>query len=136
MADLHVDLYYCRADLADPEAIGKLVGQVASTLNMQVLDGPRSMYYNGGAKPEDHGVTAFAVIAESHIAIHTFAARGFVQASISSCRALDHVAIIDLLQAALKAPTYRAWPLDRGLDHAIRNDLANVQTVANGHREG
>ena len=58
-------------------------------LDMNIILPPQVMYYDGGEIPEDNGVSGFVIIAESHIAVHTFAAKRFFTLDIFSCKPFE-----------------------------------------------
>ena len=56
-----------------------------SAIGMTKIAEPQTVIYHG-KKQEDWGVTGFVLIAESHIAIHTYPQRGIVWADVFSCK--------------------------------------------------
>lgn len=62
-----------------------------------------------------HGVSGVIVIAESHVAIHTWPEHGYAAVDIFSCGSkLDHAVIRDCIQANLKAANVESRELSRG----------------------
>jgi S-adenosylmethionine decarboxylase len=62
-----------------------------------------------------HGVTGVIVIAESHVAIHTWPERGYAAVDIFSCGPkLDHASIREAIQAQLGAARVETRQLTRG----------------------
>lgn len=62
-----------------------------------------------------HGVSGVIVIAESHVAIHTWPEHAFAAVDIFSCsETLDHGAIARAVQTALGASGVDARTIDRG----------------------
>jgi S-adenosylmethionine decarboxylase proenzyme len=62
-----------------------------------------------------HGVSGVVVIAESHVAIHTWPERGYAAVDIFSCGStLDHAAIRDHIRSGLHANTVECRELTRG----------------------
>ncbi len=62
-----------------------------------------------------HGVTGVVVIAESHVAIHTWPEHDYAAVDIFSCGSkLDHAAIRDCIQAGLHAGRVESRELTRG----------------------
>ena len=51
---------------------------------------PPEVHTYRGSKPEDWGVSGFVLIAESHISIHTFPHRQYVNIDIFSCKSFDY----------------------------------------------
>ncbi len=62
-----------------------------------------------------HGVSGVVVIAESHVAIHTWPEHGYAAVDIFSCgTTLDHDAIREWIRAGLGAATLETRELARG----------------------
>ena len=62
-----------------------------------------------------HGVSGVVVIAESHVAVHTWPEHGYAAVDIFSCGAtLDHAAIRDWIRAGLRAGRVESRELTRG----------------------
>ena len=62
-----------------------------------------------------HGVSGVVVIAESHVAIHTWPEHGYAAVDIFSCGIkLDHFAIREWIRAGLHAETVESRELARG----------------------
>ncbi len=62
-----------------------------------------------------HGVSGVVVIAESHVAIHTWPEHAYAAVDIFSCGTkLDHPAIRDWLQAGLRSTHLETRELTRG----------------------
>jgi len=66
----------------------------------------------------DGGVTAVAVLAESHISIHTWPERGYAALDIFMCGACDPLACLPTLTAAFRPQCVALTSLTRGLDMA------------------
>jgi S-adenosylmethionine decarboxylase proenzyme len=62
-----------------------------------------------------HGVSGIIVIAESHVAIHTWPEHGFAAVDIFSCGTkLNHAAIRDWVATEMRAATVECRELTRG----------------------
>jgi S-adenosylmethionine decarboxylase len=87
-----------------------------SRINMTRISPPYVLRYLG-AKLEDWGISGFVFIAESHIAVHTFVERNYVNIDVFSCKDFDtDKAIADFQQGfhLFKSRTClidREWPL-------------------------
>ena len=74
-----------------------------------------------------HGVTGVVVIAESHVAIHTWPEHGYAAVDIFSCGSkLDHATLRASLQEALRAARVESRELVRGLSSTIPPDLQSL----------
>jgi S-adenosylmethionine decarboxylase len=76
------------AQLDDENVVSVILDRYPEMLEMTKITQPAVKRYQG-TKPEDWGVSGFVMIAESHIAIHTFPERGLVWADIFSCKDFD-----------------------------------------------
>ena len=72
-----------------------------------------------GVDSEEWGICGLVLIAESHITVHTFPARGLVWADIFSCKAFRPKAAIDALTAAFALQDVKETVLDRGLEQPM-----------------
>jgi S-adenosylmethionine decarboxylase len=74
-----------------------------------------------------HGVTGVVVIAESHVAIHTWPEHGYAAVDIFSCGSkLDHASLSASLQDALGAARVETRELTRGLSSTVPRDLQSL----------
>ena len=100
----------------DVDLVRSFLTDCPSVLGMTRLCEPQVLVYNG-AKPEDSGVSGFVVIAESHISIHTFPHRDYVNIDVFSCKAFDDERALREVKELFSITEVRTWLLDRGLDH-------------------
>src|SRR3989337_2467666 len=70
------------------EFIYGLLDQYPARIGMQKIMPPYVFRYVG-AKPEDWGISGFVLIAESHISIHTFPERSYINIDMFSCKEFD-----------------------------------------------
>ena len=61
----------------------------------------------------DWGISGFVVIAESHISVHTFVERDYVNIDIFSCRDFDSEKAVGDLKDKFKLIKFRTYLLDR-----------------------
>ena len=78
---------------------------------------PPNVFRYVGSKPEDWGVSGFVLIAESHMSIHTFVERCFVNIDIFSCKEFDAEKVTRELQHKLHLTRLRSYVLKRGLEY-------------------
>ena len=74
--------------LADENAVRVILDEVPGMMGMTKITQPAVLRYSG-TKPEDWGVSGYVMIAESHIAMHTFPERRLVWADVFSCKDFD-----------------------------------------------
>ena len=79
---------------ADPEYIsdeGKILiflQEYPKAISMTPISSPQVLTFRGKVE-NDWGVSGFILIAESHISVHTFPDRGYVNVDIFSCKYFD-----------------------------------------------
>jgi S-adenosylmethionine decarboxylase len=83
---------------------------------MTKISEPHVFEYSG-VKPEDWGVSGFVLIAESHIAVHTFPQHQQVWVDIFSCKGFDELPAIDRIVEAFGLQDTRIHKLERGLEY-------------------
>lgn len=97
---LTLEGYGCKNinNLSDPDIIKKALLDLPSLVDMHIIMQPKIMFYDGGEIPEDKGVSGFVIIAESHIAIHTFHEKKFFTFDMFSCKDFDVTPVINFIQ--------------------------------------
>ena len=58
----------------------------------------------------------FVIIAESHISVHTFPQKGYVNIDLFSCQAFDHERALADATELFDLQDVKTWLLDRGLE--------------------
>lgn len=107
------DLMGCdKAFLEDEEAICVLLENLVGELGMTKLM-PVQSWKGTSSKVEHWGITAFVLIAESHISTHTFPELGAAWLDIFSCLALPVTLVWQIVEEAYKPKNYR-------MDHKMR----------------
>lgn len=88
---LTMDLYSCEKDvLNDEEFVCEFLNTLPDMIGMTKASQPLVIKYPGKADSFDKGgVSAYILIAESHITIHTFAAQRHAFIDIFSCKDFD-----------------------------------------------
>ncbi|OGO52508.1 MAG: hypothetical protein A2148_08390 [Chloroflexi bacterium RBG_16_68_14] len=102
--------------LASEELVRGLLDRYPEDIGMTKIAPPHVQRYVG-SKQEDWGVSGFVLIAESHIAVHTFPERGYVWADIFSCKAFDAESAIRIVSEAFELQEARTRILERGLEY-------------------
>ena len=86
---LMLDLSECNpAILNDLDACFKLLNELPERIGMTKITQPYVFRYEGHV-PEESGITGVAVIAESHISLHTYPKKNFAFADLFSCKPFD-----------------------------------------------
>lgn len=94
--------------------IEQLLNDYPRAIGMTKIGGPYMFEYQA-PDPEYSGVSGLVVIAESHIAIHTFPALDYFTMDIFSCRNFDHETAITYIKEALEVQEMDRVLLQRGL---------------------
>ena len=80
--------------LQDENFIYDLLFAYPDKIGMTKISDPIVFRYSG-SKPEDWGVSGLVFIAESHISLHTFVERKFINIDVFSCKDFDAERIMD-----------------------------------------
>ena len=99
----------------DEELVRQFLTDYPESLEMTRITEPRVLVYDA-PKPEDSGVSGFVIIAESHISIHTFPRKNYVNIDIFSCRAFDHDRALEDAKKLFDLDDTQSWLLNRGLE--------------------
>ena len=105
-----------RSLLRDQEHVRGFLDAFPDRIGMTKIITPHVLTYNGPV-PEDWGVSGFVIIAESHISVHTFPDRSFVQVDVFSCKDFDTDLALEDVKASFDLHDANTWVLERGLDH-------------------
>jgi len=108
--------------LESEELIYQLLDHYPSRIGMTKIAPPYVFRYLG-SKPEDWGISGFVIIAESHISIHTFPERCYVNIDVFSCKDFDSEQVIKDIQAKFELTELRSYLLDRGLEYSHKEML-------------
>ena len=112
----------------DTELIRQFLTDYPESLGMTRITDPKVLDYQA-PKPEDSGVSGFVIIAESHISIHTFPRKSYVNIDIFSCRAFDYERALVNATELFDLKEVKNWLLDRGLEWLDeRQGLAEAQS--------
>ena len=103
--------------LESEELVYQLLADYPAQIGMTKVAPPYVFRYIG-SKPEDWGISGFVLIAESHISIHTFPERCYVNIDVFSCKDFDSEQAIKDLQARLELIKLRSYLLNRGLEYS------------------
>jgi len=102
--------------LGDQDLVRNLLDRYPDEIGMTKISEPHVFEYHG-VKPEDWGVSGFVLIAESHIAVHTFPGHQQVWVDIFSCKGFDEIPAIDRIVDAFGLRSTRINKLERGLEY-------------------
>ena len=129
---LVIDGHNCDpARLSDPEFVRGFLDEFPDRIEMTKIV-PPAVYTYRGPTPEDWGVSGFVIIAESHISVHTFPDRGYVNIDVFSCKEFDADEALREVRDLFGIDDVRSWTLDRGLEHL---EPATAKRVVEAERE-
>ena len=103
--------------LKDEELIYRFLDEHPAVIGMTKIQPPKVHIYRGKS-PEDWGVSGFVLIAESHISIHTFPDRRYVNVDIFSCKDFDADRSVEDLKSGFSLKEVNSLTLERGLEYA------------------
>ena len=115
---MHLAIDGYRGDISkmwDVERVRDFLIECPGSLGMTRITEPKVLEYKA-PKAEDSGVSGFVIIAESHISIHTFPHRNYVNIDIFSCRPFDQSRATADAKALFDLEEVKTWNLDRGLE--------------------
>ena len=104
-----------REKLADSDFLYRFLDTFPDSIGMTKIASP-TVYTYHAPKHEDWGVSGFVIIAESHISIHTFPERNYVNIDVFSCKSFDVDKALDEIKGIFSFSTVKTWILERGLE--------------------
>ncbi len=116
--------------MQDVDFIYQLLDAYPSQIGMTKISPPQVSKYIG-SKPEDWGVSGFVLIAESHISIHTFPDRSYINIDIFSCKEFDAEQTIKDLQQQFDLDEIRSYILNRGLEYYNNQQPSSLSASVN-----
>ncbi|MBI2862387.1 MAG: S-adenosylmethionine decarboxylase [Chloroflexi bacterium] len=129
---LALDAYSRDRDrLADLNLIYEVLDQCPTQIGMTKIAPPYVFHYVG-ANAEDWGITGLVLIAESHIAIHTFPAYAHVNIDVFSCKPFDSEAVVEYMKNKLALVRIKRRLLQRGLEYLPERPIAPAVGASHG----
>ncbi len=120
-SQLTVDASGCKADLDNKRLVQKLLEELPSLLGMNKISKPVVLKHKA-EKEEESGITGFVIIAESHIAIHTYPQKRFLSADVFSCREFDYKKVLDYIKNNFSASKIEHNLIQRGESEEYNSD--------------
>jgi S-adenosylmethionine decarboxylase len=115
---LVVDGYGADTDkLTDEDLLFAFLDEYPATIGMTKMMTPQVYTYRGKT-PEDWGLSGFVLIAESHISVHTFPDRGYINIDIFSCKEFDPVSSLEEVKRTFGLAEVRVWTMERGVEYS------------------
>lgn len=131
---LIIDGYRGNKDkLQDRELVYGVLDEYPDQIKMTKIMPPYVFRYVG-VKPEDWGISGFVLIAESHISIHTFPEKGYVNIDIFSCKEFDPEQAKQYIKDQLGLGYVESRVIQRGLEYLENHPYVAPQTVSEDRR--
>ena len=118
--------------LADKELIYRVLDELPEKMDMTKVM-PPSVFDYRSEDGTDEGVAGVVIIAESHIAIHTFPKRRFISVDIFSCKDFDIKTAVDYLREAFEIGRIETYLINRGKEYP--KDIREARMIVEGERE-
>jgi S-adenosylmethionine decarboxylase len=100
--------------LSDIALISDLLDKYPEKLAMHKIMPPYVFKYDSGTIKEDWGISGIVLIAESHIALHTFPEKGFFTLDIFSCKDFDVRSAVDIALDIFEPANFEEMVVNRG----------------------
>ena len=114
---LLIDVYYCsQSALSNTGDLTDFLSTFPSIIDMNVISEPQVKEYRG-AKIEDWGLSGFVLIAESHISVHTFPEKQFVNVDIFSCKQFDVEVSLEIVKKQFRINEIQHQVISRGVEY-------------------
>ena len=107
--------------------IYQILDRYPAEIGMTKIAPPR-VYRYMGSKPEDWGISGFVLIAESHISIHTFPERGYVNIDVFSCKGFDSEWVLKDIQLKFELTEVSSYLLERGPEYS-RKEMVELERL-------
>ena len=104
-------------NMKDEDFVYRFLDMFPSEIGMNKISTPHVTMYHG-PKEEDWGVSGFVLIAESHISVHTFPERAYVNIDVFSCKDFDHEQALAQIRDIFSLDQVKLWVIGRGLDYS------------------
>ena len=114
-----------RRKMEDADAIHQFLDEYPDAIGMTKITRPQVYTYEG-QEPKDKGISGFVLIAESHISIHTFPERHYMNVDVFSCKDFDAQRALEEIRDIFSLETVKSWTLARGLEYTDPEVAARV----------
>ena len=115
--------------MQDEQSLYQLLDSYPAQIGMTKISSPLVFRYVG-SRPDDWGISGFVFIAESHISVHTFVERRYVNIDIFSCKDFDAEQVIKDLKDKFQLTRFSSRLINRDLKMA---DLTEATEIPQFH---
>ncbi len=132
---LTLDLYNCdEKSLTSKETVFMVLDELPTMIGMHKITAPQIIPYEGKEGSFDKGgISAFVLIAESHITIHTFKEQRHASIDIFSCKDFDVEKTLSYLTLVFKPKSIEKNLIMRG--RHFSKDVGKVRVVIAKQRQ-
>ena len=102
----------------DKDLLYEFLDTYPASLGMTKITEPKVLTYVGSV-PEDWGLSGFVIIAESHISVHTFPSRNYINVDVFSCKEFDTEKALEDVKRVFALKEVTNWTMRRGLDWVL-----------------
>jgi S-adenosylmethionine decarboxylase len=102
--------------LQDLDRVRAFLDEYPDRMHMTKIMPPYVFRYQGDTSQES-GLSGIVIIAESHISIHTFPAKGYLSVDVFSCKPFDIEEATQYLVEYFHLSDYQRQVLDRGVEY-------------------
>ena len=114
---LIIDGYYCsQSALSNIGDLTDFLSTFPSIIDMNAISEPQVKEYHG-AKIEDWGLSGFVLSAASHIIVHTFPEKRFVNVDIFSCKQFDVETSLEIVKKQFRINEIQHQVISRGVEY-------------------
>ena len=114
--------------LQNQSLIYKFLEELPNKIGMTKLMKPQVNRYEG-TNIQDWGISGFVIIAESHISVHTFPERKYINIDVFSCKNFDIEKTISQVKSYFKLEQVKSWTIDRGIDNTTPKEFNNFKPL-------
>jgi S-adenosylmethionine decarboxylase len=117
--------------MQDEQFLYQLLDSYPAQIGMTKISSPLVFRYVG-SRPEDWGISGFVFIAESHISIHTFVERRYINIDVFSCKDFNAEQVIKDLKDKFQLTRFSSRLINRDwkmADLAEATDIPQFRSV-------
>jgi len=132
---LMLDCYGCDENkLKDLEFVLKFLNDLPDLIGMHKISEPQAINYLGSPNSFDKGgISAFVIIAESHISLHCFPYNKYMSVDIFSCKNFGIEKAIEFTVKSFNVKKFEKRLLYRGLE--FPKEISKTMKIVNRQRE-
>lgn len=127
---LIIDGYHADSKkISDKSVVYDFLNKHPKEIEMTKLIEPQVYVYRG-EKKQDWGISGFVLIAESHISVHTFPDREYINIDIFSCKNFDITKSEKQVKKIFNINQIKSVVIDRGIDFEDPEEMMREMTTS------